>query len=127
MATFIMQTRLGPQAAHTPHALMRLSHEVMQRIRMDCPSVTWKASYAVLGPVDYIDIFDAPDISTATKIAAIVRTYGHATTEIWGATEWDEFTTLIDNMPSELPSIAHARERLPHRNGKKPMAARKRA
>ena len=126
MATFIMQTRLSPQAARSPHSLMRLSHEVMQRIRADCPSVEWKASYAILGPADYIDIFEAPDIATATKVATLIRTFGHATTEIWAATEWKEFAALMGEMPPETASIARWRERHPHRNGEKPLPARRR-
>ena len=62
---------------------MDLSHEVASRIRSDCPEVEWQASYAILGPTDYLDIFSAPDIETATKVATIIRTFGHATTEVW--------------------------------------------
>lgn len=36
-----------------------------------------------------------PDIGTATKVANTVRAYGHATTEIWAATEWDKFNADI--------------------------------
>lgn len=41
----------------------------MQRIRSDsnCPEVRWQASYVLLGPADYLDIFTAPDNATATK------------------------------------------------------------
>lgn len=98
MATFIMLTRLSHQALQSPSSLASLSHEVMQRIRADCESVEWKASYVVLGPADYLDIFTAPDIETATKVATIIRTFGHATTEIWAATEWDKFTELVRHM-----------------------------
>jgi len=95
MATFIMLTRLSHQALQSPASLENLSHEVMERIRRDCPGVEWKQSYAVLGPADYVDIFTAPDINAAMKVATVIRTFGHATTEIWGATEWDEFTKLV--------------------------------
>ena len=128
MATFIMQTRLSHQALQSPDSLTKLSHGVMQHIRTACPSVEWKASYAVLGPADYIDIFEAPDIATATKVATIIRTYGHATTEIWAATEWKEFTGLMSDIQAEpAPGITRYRERQPHRNGNKPVPVRKRA
>ncbi len=79
MATFIMLTRLSHEGLKSPGALADLSHEVMDHIRKNCPSVAWKASYVVLGPADYVDIFTAPDIETATKVATIIRTFGHAT------------------------------------------------
>jgi hypothetical protein len=76
---------------------------VTDRIRTQCPDVHWIGSYAVLGPADYLDIFTAPNVESAAKVAAIVRTFGHATTEIWGATPWTEFENLIrDLTPAEL-------------------------
>ncbi|WP_290997597.1 GYD domain-containing protein [Hyphomicrobium sp.] len=99
MATFIMLTRLSHQALRSPSSLESLSHEVMERIRADCKGVAWKASYVVLGPADYLDIFTAPDIEMATKVATIIRTFGHATTEVWGATEWEKFTELVRYLP----------------------------
>ena len=57
-------------------------------------------SYTVLGPADYPDIFTAPDIETATKFATIFRTFGHASTEVWGATEWKDFLGLVRDPPS---------------------------
>jgi hypothetical protein len=35
--------------------------------------VTWRANYAVLGPYDYLDIFETPDIEAAMKVSTIVR------------------------------------------------------
>jgi len=70
----------------------------MERIRKDCPGVEWKQSYVVLGPADYLDIFTAPDTEAAMKVAAVIRTFGHATTEVWGATEWESFLKLVSPM-----------------------------
>jgi uncharacterized protein with GYD domain len=100
MATFIMLTRLSHQAMQSPKSLDSLSHQIAEHIRSECPQVQWQANYAVLGPADYLDIFTAPDNATATKVAAIIRTFGHATTEIWAATEWKEFVQLISDLPS---------------------------
>lgn len=99
MATFIMLTNLSHGALVSPSSLENLEREVMERIHADCPEVEWSASYAVLGPCDYLDIFQAPDIETATKVATIVRTFGHAKTEVWAATEWDSFKEIVRYLP----------------------------
>ena len=83
MQTFVMLTRLTPEAVRSPRALEELERRVTQHVRDACPHVEWIGSYAVLGPYDYVDIFRAPNLDTATKVSAIVRTYGHAQTETW--------------------------------------------
>lgn len=109
MSTFIMLTRLTHGALVSPSSLENLERTVMERIRAECPEVEWLSSYAVLGPYDYLDIFQAPGIETATKVATLVRTFGHAETEIWGATDWERFKELVRYLPpaaSEQPREA---------------------
>ncbi|MGE5565878.1 MAG: GYD domain-containing protein [Parcubacteria group bacterium] len=109
MTTFIMLTRLSHLALRSPASLGNLNREVTQRIRAECPEVEWRANYAVLGPADYLDIFAAPDVETAMKVATIIRTFGHATTEVWGATEWEGFLGMTRQLSSEsLPEAAQA-------------------
>lgn len=98
MATYIMTTKLSHQALTSPHSFEELSAKVTKRLRAECPEVEWWSSYVVLGPTDYLDIFTAPDVETAAKVAAIIRSYGHATTEIWPAVEWDAFKSIVKDM-----------------------------
>jgi uncharacterized protein with GYD domain len=100
MTTFVMLTSLSHAALDSPGKLEELEQEVMKRIHAECPEVEWQSSFAVLGPYDYIDIFRAPDVEAATKIATIVRTFGHAETEIWAATEWERFKEVIRGLPA---------------------------
>jgi uncharacterized protein with GYD domain len=96
-----MLTRLAPTAVHSPKTLEELENKVMERIRSECPQVDWVHNYAVLGACDYLDVFQAPDFETAFKVSAIVRSFGHAHTEVWGATEWAAFKELIREMPGK--------------------------
>ncbi len=98
MATFIMTTKLSHDALVSPRSFEELSATITSRIRAECPDVQWWSSYVVLGPADYLDIFTTPEIETAAKVAAIIRSYGHATTEIWPAVEWDAFKSIVRNM-----------------------------
>jgi uncharacterized protein with GYD domain len=95
MATFVMLTRLSPEAVAEPRAFEQLSQQVTEKIKAQCPEVKWLGNYAVLGPYDYVDIFEAPDTETATKVAVIIRSFGHATTETWAATPWERFRELV--------------------------------
>ncbi len=100
MATYIMLTRLSPEAVARPQYVTDLNNKVESRIKKECPGVRWLANYAVLGGCDYVDIFDAPDADTATKVSLIVRSFGHATTETWIATAWDRFKDLVATLKS---------------------------
>lgn len=99
MTTFIMLTRLNTDAVRSPRSLEQLERDVMKRIREECPDVEWLNSYAVLGPCDYLDVFIADSIETAAKVSALIRTFGHAQTEIWTATEWDRFKEIVRTLP----------------------------
>ncbi|MBU6443285.1 MAG: GYD domain-containing protein [Alphaproteobacteria bacterium] len=98
MPTFIMLTRLSPEAVRSPRKLEQLEREVMERIRKECSGVEWSSSFATLGPYDYLDVFQAPDIDAAARVSTIIRTFGHAHTEIWAATEWDRFKDLVRDL-----------------------------
>lgn len=99
MPTFVLLTRLSPTAASAPSRLEDLERETVRRIRAECPEVEWINNLAVLGPYDYLDIFEAPDVETAAKVAALVRIHGQAQTEIWSAVEWERYKELVRHLP----------------------------
>lgn len=98
MATYVMLTRLSPDALKRPESVVELNKQVEDRIKRECPGVKWVANYAVLGPADYLDVFEAPDAEAATKVSLLVRSFGHATTETWIATPWERFVTLAKTL-----------------------------
>ncbi len=99
MLTFIMLTRLSPDALRSPASLEELERNAMEQVRKEYPQVKWLHNFAILGPCDYLDIFRAPDLETAMGVAAIIRTYGHASTEIWTAPEWQKYKEMLHKMP----------------------------
>ena len=99
MPTFVLMTRLATGALRSPRSLEKLEQQAMERIRSECPEVKWLDNYAILGPWDYLDIFEAPDIETATKVSTLIRTFGHAQTEVWAATQWKRFKEMVRELP----------------------------
>jgi uncharacterized protein with GYD domain len=95
MPTYVMLTRVSGDALREPASLEELGLRVTEKLHADCPEVKWLASYAVLGGYDYVDVFEAPDNEVATKVAVVVRSFGHATTETWPATPWERFKQLL--------------------------------
>jgi uncharacterized protein with GYD domain len=95
MSTYVILTRVSPESITTPQALDRLESEVANRIASECPDVKWVANYAIMGPYDYLDVFEAPDNDTAMRVSTIIRAFGNSTTEIWPATEWKQFKKIL--------------------------------
>ena len=95
MATYVMLTRVAPDVLKTPQSLQELERRAMDAIGQQCPEVKWRASYAVFGPYDYVDVFDAPNNETAAKVSTLIRTSGHAHSEIWPAFEWARFKQML--------------------------------
>lgn len=95
MSTYILLTRISPDSIDDKEEYLTLNEAVVERIERECPEVTWTANYAVSGPYDYLDIFEAPNNEVAAHVALIVRTTGGAETETWSATSWEAFKGLI--------------------------------
>jgi uncharacterized protein with GYD domain len=95
MATYIILSRVSPQAFANPEEFKQLAAKVSEKIKSDCPGVTWKNSYATMGRFDVIDIVEADNQKQVEKAAMIIRAYGHSSTETLIATPWKEFLNIL--------------------------------
>ena len=95
MATYVILSRLSPEAFRDPKEFKKLASDVANRIKSECPGVTWKQSFATLGRFDVVDIVESDDPKQIEKVGMLIRAYGHATTETLAATPWKEFLATL--------------------------------
>lgn len=101
MQTFVLLTRLSPEALKSPASMEDFEKRAIGHIERECPEVKWLHSYVLLGPYDYLDIFTAPDTHAALKVSAIIRSFGRAHSEVWSATDWNDFKALLHSLPAQ--------------------------
>lgn len=95
MTTFIMTTKIEETVLNDPAEYEHIEKKVSERIKRECRQVEWIANYAILGPFQYLDIFEAPDFDEAMKVVTILRTIASATVNIWPAKDWTHFKDLM--------------------------------
>ncbi len=95
MQTYIILSKLSPEAFHDPAEFKQLAADVSEKIKAECPQVVWKHSYVVLGRFDIIDIVESDDLHQVEKAAMIIRANGHATTETLVGTPWKQFFEIL--------------------------------
>lgn len=95
MSTYIILSRVSPQALEDPVEFKQLAEKVSAKIKSDCPGVVWKESYSTLGRFDMVDIVEADDPELVARAVMILRTSGHETTETMIATPWKEFLASL--------------------------------
>lgn len=102
MSIFIMLTELSHDKLANPRSFENWRDQIDAHLERECPQVRWLSSFIALGPADCVDIFTAPDNSTAAKVSTIVRSFGQATTEIWPAMDWKDFRHLLRELPPAI-------------------------
>ena len=91
MGTYVILSVVSPEAFTNPKDFRQTADKVAELIKKECPAVKWKDSYATFGRFDIVDVVSSDDPRQVARAAAIIRAYGHATTETMEATKWEDF------------------------------------
>ena len=95
MATYVILSKLSPEAVREPGELRQVAETVSQKIKAKCPKVRWTTSYALMGRFDVIDVVEADSLAEVENAAMIIRAYGRATTETMPARPWKDFLASL--------------------------------
>jgi uncharacterized protein with GYD domain len=98
MQTYILLTKLAPEANDQLKDRERTSHEWYNRVKQECPEVKFIGHYALLGQYDFLDIYEAPDEETAAKLSMISRMSGALYAETLIAIEHKKFIDLVNSI-----------------------------
>lgn len=95
MATYVLMTKLTPAALQSRR---ETGHGWKKKVESLCPGLRWVAHYALLGPYDFMDIYEAPDQQTAFRVSLLSRELGALSAESWPALSYDTFLGIADTV-----------------------------
>ncbi len=96
MPTYVLMTKLSEAGAHDPKGRRRAGQEWKRKVDEKCPGIRWLAHYALLGPYDFIDIYEAPDQETAFKVSLLSRELGALSAESWPALSYEAYVPIFE-------------------------------
>ncbi|MFW9873146.1 MAG: GYD domain-containing protein [Candidatus Thorarchaeota archaeon] len=70
----------------------------LKLVREKVPDIKWIAHYAILGPYDFLDIFEVKNERDAAKVSLLTRSAGATFAESWTAIPYAEFLKLVDDL-----------------------------
>lgn len=98
MPKYVLMTKLSPDAVRDAQVRRAMGRAWLAKVTAACPEVKWIAHYAILGPYDFMDIYEAPTVEAAHKVSLISRAEGAVTAESWQALPYDKFLDLLDQV-----------------------------
>ncbi|MCD6162773.1 MAG: GYD domain-containing protein [candidate division Zixibacteria bacterium] len=98
MKTFILMTKLSPEVSQQMKNRAKLGRSWLEQVREKCPDVKFIAHYALLGPHDFMDIYEAPDDETAAKVSMISMANGAFSAESWSTIQYKRFVELSEEI-----------------------------
>lgn len=96
MPIFILATKL--QSPNLINNRKERGEKFLRLVKEKVPTIKWIAHYAILGPYDFIDIFEADNEHEAAKVSLLSRTVGAAFAESWTAINYPEFLKLVEDL-----------------------------
>jgi len=98
MGIYILMTKLTPEISSNLQRREAIGKEWKKKVDQLCHDVKLIAHYALLGPYDFMDIYQADSNETATRISMITRANGALSAESWPAMNWSHFVDIIKEL-----------------------------
>jgi uncharacterized protein with GYD domain len=98
MPTYILATKLSPELTKDLKKRAEIGRKWIERVKKNCPEVRFIDHYALLGPYDFMDIYEAPNEESAAKVSMISLSGGAVAAESWTAIPYKKFIELIRDL-----------------------------
>jgi uncharacterized protein with GYD domain len=94
MPTYVLMTKLSQEIIRDLPHRAEIGQRWKAAVQQKCPGVKWVAHYALLGPYDFMDIFEAANEEEAAKVSLVSQAQGALKAESWTAIPYARFLEL---------------------------------
>jgi uncharacterized protein with GYD domain len=101
MPTYALLTKLSPETCKQLDYKEEMGRAWYSKIQRACPGVKWLHHFAVLGPYDFIDIYEAGNDEEAAKVAMITLAGGAAKAENWPLVPYQDYLKILKDLQHE--------------------------
>ena len=96
MPIYILATKL--QNPDLVEKRKEQGEKFLKLVKQKVPGIRWISHYAILGPYDFLDIFEAKDEQEAAKVSLLSRAAGANFAESWTAIPYSDFLKITDEI-----------------------------
>ena len=114
MGLYVLMSKLSPSTMRDPRGRREAGHAWLKKVEDLCPGLRWVAHYALLGPYDFMDVYEAADPEMPFRVSLVSRELGAVTAESWPAVKYEAFVPLaekVDEVVRRHVSEADAKNR----------------
>jgi uncharacterized protein with GYD domain len=101
MPIYALLTKLSPETTKHLDSKEEMGRSWYSKIKQSCPSVRWLHHFAVLGPYDFLDIYEALNEEEAAKVAMITMAGGAAEAMNWTLIPYQKYLSMIKDLESK--------------------------
>ncbi len=98
MQTFVLMTKLSPEVGSRVKERSTIGRAWLDQVKEKCPEVNFISHYGLLGPFDFIDIYEAPNEEVAAKVSMISMANGAFRAESWVAIPYKRLVKLTEEI-----------------------------
>lgn len=98
MTTYVLLSKVAPRRSDEVRSLNERLRGFERRLAERYPEIKSLTSYALLGPYDFLHIFEAPDANAAARVALLAQAFGAGTTETLTAIPFEDFSGIVDEV-----------------------------
>jgi len=92
---FILATKVSAEVTKDLAKREAFGEQWLKDIKSKCSDVKFLHHWALLGPYDFIDVFEAPDHEAAAKVSMLTLAAGANVAETWTAIPYKRFLELV--------------------------------